>query len=102
MGSSEASDVLAARQPTWLAHTVNHGQWIKPVAKLCRVATTAAHPTFAGSWHRVVHQVGVLRGCRGVRRAGAGQQASGGSLLAICRRSLARIGRKPRQRVFGT
>ena len=77
---------------------MDHGQLSKPVAKLCRVATTAAHPTFAGSWHRVVHQVGVLRGCRGVRRAGAGQQASGGSPLAICRRSLARIGRKTRYR----
>ena len=75
---------------------------IKPVAKLCRVGTTAAHTTFAGSWHRVVHEVGVLRGCRGVRRAGAGQQASGGSPLAICRRSLAQIGRKTRYRGFGT
>ena len=81
---------------------MDHGQLSKPVAKLCRVGTTAAHTTFAGSWHRVVHEVGVLRGCRGVRRAGAGQQASGGSPLAICRRSLAQIGRKTRYRGFGT
>ena len=48
MGSTEAADALAACQPTWLAHPVDHGQWSKPVTKLCRVGTSAAHATFAG------------------------------------------------------
>ena len=67
--------MLAARQPTWLAHAVNHGQWRKPVAKLCRVGTSATHATFAGSCHRVMHHQGELRGFRGVQRAGTSQQA---------------------------